>query len=239
MTGFDALLTLQGHDTHLDQLRHRLDTLPESAALHAWEGRREAHVSRLAEVRLEREALAREQKRFEDEAAIVEAKAAEVDAKLYSGSVTNPKELQALQDDVDALRRRQAELEEHALEFMVQAEPVDERLATLSAEAEALEEEGQRLTVALAEAEAELVAELGSVEAERAAAAEHVSGALLVEYDRLRPQLAGVAAARLRGNVCEGCHLALSAVALDQIRHAPADAVVHCEECGRILVRSS
>ena len=35
----------------------------------------------------------------------------------------------------------------------------------------------------------------------------------------------------------EGCHLALSAMELDRIRHAPPDVVCHCEECGRILVR--
>lgn len=239
MTGFDALLTLQGHDTHLDQLRYRLDHLPERAAMRDWEQAREAHAARVAAVQLEREALAREQKRFEDEAASVEAKADEADAKLYSGTITNPKELQAFQDDVAALRRRQAELEEQALECMVQAEPIDAQLAELAAEGERLEQEGQRITVALAEAEAELLAEVAEVDAARAEAVGHVPGDLLVEYDRLRAQLGGVAAARLRGNVCEGCHLSLSAMALDRIRHAPPEAVVHCEECGRILVRDA
>ena len=43
--------------------------------------------------------------------------------------------------------------------------------------------------------------------------------------------------ARLVGTNCGGCHLTLSAVELDRIRHQPGDAVVLCEECGRLLVR--
>jgi predicted nucleic acid-binding Zn-ribbon protein len=239
MTGLEQLLTLQAHDLRIDQLRHKLAHLPERAAVTSWEQRREAHASALAAAHLEREQLGREAKRYEDEAAIIEAKADDADAKLYSGSVTNPKELQALQDDVASLRRRQDELEELELGFMVQCEPVDATLAELAVAGDELEAEGQRLTVALAEAESELAAELATVEADRAECVHHVAGDLLTEYDRLRPVMGGVAAAKLRGSVCEGCHLSLSAVALDKIRHAAPEAVLHCDECGRILVRVS
>ena len=57
------------------------------------------------------------------------------------------------------------------------------------------------------------------------------------EYDALRSQLGGVAVARLAGATCQGCHLALSAVEVDRIRKLPVDEPVHCEECGRLLVR--
>ena len=43
--------------------------------------------------------------------------------------------------------------------------------------------------------------------------------------------------ARLVGTNCGGCHLTLSAVELDRIRHAPPDEMVFCGECGRLLVR--
>jgi uncharacterized protein len=52
----------------------------------------------------------------------------------------------------------------------------------------------------------------------------------------LRHDLGGIAVARLVGTNCGGCHLTLSAVELDRIRHEPGDAVVICEECGRLLV---
>jgi hypothetical protein len=39
------------------------------------------------------------------------------------------------------------------------------------------------------------------------------------------------------GSACQGCHLALPAVEVDRIRKLSVDEAVHCEECGRLLVR--
>jgi hypothetical protein len=36
---------------------------------------------------------------------------------------------------------------------------------------------------------------------------------------------------------CSGCHLTLPAMEVDRIRKAPADEVITCDQCGRILVR--
>ena len=51
------------------------------------------------------------------------------------------------------------------------------------------------------------------------------------------PGLGGVGAARLVGPSCTGCHLTLPAQELDRIRREPPDALVFCDQCGRILVR--
>ena len=47
----------------------------------------------------------------------------------------------------------------------------------------------------------------------------------------------GVAVARLHGARCEGCHLEIPSAELEEVRRAPADAIVSCPECLRILVR--
>jgi hypothetical protein len=60
---------------------------------------------------------------------------------------------------------------------------------------------------------------------------------LIDEYEMLRTRLGGIGAARLEGGRCLGCNLSLSAVEVDRIRHEPPDAIVHCEECGRLLIR--
>jgi predicted nucleic acid-binding Zn-ribbon protein len=46
-----------------------------------------------------------------------------------------------------------------------------------------------------------------------------------------------VGAARVVGSSCGGCHLTLPATELDRIRRAEPDALVTCDQCGRILVR--
>ena len=60
---------------------------------------------------------------------------------------------------------------------------------------------------------------------------------LLALYDKIRVS-SGVGAAMLRRGRCEGCHLSLNTVDLRAIRDAPADEVLRCEECRRILVRT-
>ena len=62
---------------------------------------------------------------------------------------------------------------------------------------------------------------------------------LLTLYDKLRAQLGGVGAGALRQGRCEGCRLAVGAAELARMRSAPSDEVLRCEECNRILVRTS
>ncbi len=125
------------------------------------------------------------------------------------------------------------------LELMERQEEPQEAQATLDAElarrGESLDTARQRLTVA----EAEVDVAIAAVTSERDALAEAVPAVLLDEYRRLRASLGGIGAARLEvGGRCGGCQLLLSAVERDRIKGSPADAVIHCEECGRLLVRT-
>ena len=237
MSHWESLLAVQAHDTRVDQLTHRLDTLPERARL-AELADELAEVDRqLAVVEQRRGDLSRSQQRLEDEIASLTERANQAEKQLYSGAVTSPRELQALQDDVASIRRRISHIEDDELEIMELAEPVDAQHATLSARRESFEADTRSTESALAEAAAGIEAERAGEEAEREAAAAEVPDELWPEYDRLRSQLGGIAIARLVGSTCQGCHLALPAVEIDRIRKLSPDEPVHCEECGRLLVR--
>jgi predicted nucleic acid-binding Zn-ribbon protein len=237
MSTFEALLRLQDHDIRIDQLRHKLATLPERAALEANVAARAALEQQSVPVQTRRDELAREQKRIEDVVAGVEAKAADVHRTLYGGGITSPKELQALQADHDSLKRRQNQLEDGVLEIMEATEPVDAELTSLDGRRRTLAAEGDAAEAALAAAVAATEADLARAEDERDGIVAAVPPEQLASYERLRPQFQGIAVARLVGTQCGGCHLSLSAMALESVRRLPPDAVAHCDECGRILVR--
>lgn len=232
----DALLAVQALDTTTDQLRHRRANLPERAELATVQSQLATLDARVETVQQERDELARNEKRLEDEIAMVRAKAEDTDKKLYSGSVNVPRELTALQEEIDALARRQRQLEDQELDLMEQAEPLDEALVTFASERSRLDEVAIGLLARIAEAETEIDAELDRVLGSRDAAVASVPADLLAEYETLRGALGGIGVARLSGNRCEGCHLSLSAVDVDRIRHEPPGTVVHCTECSRILV---
>ncbi|HEY8524022.1 MAG TPA: C4-type zinc ribbon domain-containing protein [Acidimicrobiales bacterium] len=237
MSRWEPLLVVQEHDTHVDQLIHRSETLPQRAQLAEHEKEVAELERRLAEVDERRGELTRSQQRFQDEVSSLTERASQAEKKLYSGTVSNPRELQALQDDIAAIRRRIAQVEDDELEVMELLEPVEATRAELLSERERLDGEGARLRAGLAEAEAEIEAELAEVRRQREEAAAAVDADLWPTYDRLRSSLGGVAIARLVGSTCQGCHLALPAAEVDRIRHLSPDEPVNCEECGRLLVR--
>jgi predicted nucleic acid-binding Zn-ribbon protein len=237
MSRWDALLSVQEHDTTTDQLVHRRAHLPARGDLDevmSAIGRLEAVVS---EVETRRHELARNQQRLEDEISSLTEKAAHHDKTLYSGTIGNPRELQALQDEIGALKRRVSQLEDQELELMEQIEPLDAELSKAALDSADLDQRGAALRAQIAEEEVAIEAELERVSAERATIAGTVEPELLAEYDTLRPQSGGIAIARLVGGSCGGCHLGLSAVEIDRIKKLPPEAPAHCEECGRLLAR--
>lgn len=236
MTSFDALLEIQARDTRLDQLRHQMEALPERQA-------RDAVLAALAELdaqvaasNSERAALAREQKRLDDEIESVGARRSHEEATLYGGTVTNARALQDLQEEIESLGRRISVLEDQDLEVMQKIEPIDARLTELGAaraDSQArLESAEQALTVAEAE-----LAVLEAAESEaREALVGSVDADLLAEYEKIRRSSGGVGIARMVGSQCGGCHLGLSAVEVSRIRKLGPGEITHCEECGRLLV---
>jgi predicted nucleic acid-binding Zn-ribbon protein len=235
VSALEQLLEVQALDTSTDQLRHRRAHLPERTELEAVQSALTALDAKANEVQTQRDELARNEKRLEDEITMVREKAVQTDKTLYSGTVNIPRELTALQEEIDALARRQRQLEDQELELMEQAEPLDTDLVTMAAQRAVLDDQAVGLLARIVQHEVEIDAELADVIAKRETAVSGIPGDLLDEYERLRGAL-GIGVAKLSGNRCEGCHLTLSAVDVDRIRHDPVDTVAHCTECSRILV---
>ena len=237
MAAFDDLLTLQNHDSAADRLRHRRATLPERAELEARRAAYDDLERRRAEVTERRDAELREERRLDDEVKNIEAKAKAEDSRMYSGTVSSPRELQAMQADIDQLRRQAREREDEELEVMERREALDAEVAELEAAQAALVSEMDTLLGAIGKQEAEIDAELAVEEDGRAALLPGIPDATLRLYEQVRAGNRGVGAAKLLGMNCQACHLALPATEVDRIRHLPPDALARCEHCGAILVR--
>jgi uncharacterized protein len=167
----------------------------------------------------------------------VEHKLHEDQVKLYGGTVSLIRELQALQAEVEALKRRQSTLEDDVLGAMTEREPLDDEVAAMEAQRAELDVKAGGVRAALAEAQTTIDADLATELEARAAAVEGIPAEVLTSYERLRTRLDGVGIARLVNGRCDGCHLSLSVTELTNANRLPPDALLHCEQCGRILVR--
>ena len=237
MSRLELLLALQERDLALDRLAHRRATLPERTALAQAEATAGGVRGRLAELTVPRDELAREQRKHEDEAQSLSEQAGAVERRMYSGEVSSPRELQAMQADVEQLRRHQRTVEERALETMEQLEPLQTEADELEQELARSDDAANGARAALGAAEAVVDEETAVEQRARDDAVAAVGDpGLVVDYERRRATAQGQGAARLVGNTCQSCHLSIPATEVDRIRKAPEGTVAYCDNCGAILV---
>lgn len=231
------LLDLQKLDTRLDQIDHRLANMPQAEEL--------AAAKKVADDAAEEMVLAqtavsdvdREIARSEGDVQQVRERMARNEKRLAAGE-GSAKDLQALQHELDTLARRQTALEDTELEIMERAESLRERAEAFTRAADDAEARVKGLKAEMGDAAKELQAERAQVQRRRDDMAPSINAALLGEYDGIRAR-SGVAAAALHGRRCLGCGLELNASDLARVKAAASDSVVHCDECGRILVRTA
>ncbi len=233
------LLGVQELDRQLDRLAHDRDTLPELASIAEIDeppGRRSMPRRPRSRRGVTSSPASRSATRTRWRC--VDERIATEDAKLYSGAVTALKELQALQDEIAGLTARRTVVEDQILEIMEAIEPVDAELAVIEHRRGELTAERRRRSRHAVEARrAEIDAEADAVRTRRGADAADLGDELVAEYERLRARPGQVGVARLVGTTCHGCHLDLAAVEVDRLKKLPANDLVHCDECGCILVR--
>jgi uncharacterized protein len=85
----------------------------------------------------------------------------------------------------------------------------------------------------------ELDEQRAGVADKRTAVVAELPEGLIALYQRLREHNGGIGAAPLVGKRCMGCRMELAPSDLNAIKAAAPDAVLRCEECGRILVRTA
>jgi predicted nucleic acid-binding Zn-ribbon protein len=153
--------------------------------------------------------------------------------------VSSPKDLENLQREITSLARRQGDLEDVVLEVMERRESAQARVAELTERVSAVQARIDDATARRDAAFGELDGESATVTKERQVVAASVPADLLKLYEKLREQQGGVGAARLYQRRCEGCQLELNITEVNEVRAAAPETVVRCENCRRILVRTS
>lgn len=232
------LLDLQAVDTALAQLAHRRRTLPEIAEIDAAAREVSAQEDDRVRAQVAVDDLDRDISRFEKDIEQVRVRKDRDEARIKSGS--GPvRELEALQHELATLNRRQSELEDAELELMEQRETaqstLDAALAKLTDARRRRDDAETRRDAALHEIAKEQEFKTGA----REPLAADLPADLLGLYDKIRADSGGLGAALFRSGRCGGCRIELYGADLARVKSAPADEVVRCEECRRIMVRTA
>ena len=235
--GAHPLLEIQQFDTETEQLQHRRTHLPQRQDLQAAQAERSELQQQIDTVGLQRIEVLTRQKRLEDEAAIIQARADKDDNRLYSGEITAIRDLQALQDEIAGLRSRQGLLEERAIEALVEAEDLTEQAESLDAQRAASDERTTVLEAELAAAEAAIDEQLAALAEARARAAAQAEAEAVAKYDRLRQTFGPSTAVPFDPSSGCGCPHQMPAVEVARIKRCAEGEVLECAECGRLVLR--
>ncbi len=152
--------------------------------------------------------------------------------ELMSGRIRNPTELLQMSDEVKHMKERFAEEEDAEMKLMEDADAADEALREATNQ---LEQARKQSAADEPEIRSELktwAAELAEVESERDAVWEQVPPPAQAAYSRMRVR---PAVAQVINNQCSACHVTVTSSGMQKLRGG--EELVHCENCGRILVR--
>jgi uncharacterized protein len=233
-TALERLLQLQREDSSLDRSRRRLEQLPEKARLDKLEQQLEELSSDAAVAARNRDDVARVQDRLEGEISALEQKLQREQQRMYSGQVSNPKELSSLQAEVEMLTRRRSGLEDELLESMVARDAAVSTLQALSSEHDELAASVSELGSEVARLSGEIESDVATHQEARDELRSGLADDLIALYEKIRSAKGGIGAAALERDTCQGCHTKLPAREIERLR--AESGLQRCDNCRRILV---
>jgi len=230
MSDAGQLSVLQEADTRIANLRSQIGDVEAALRGDVELDRSRGVAASATESRHTSEAAAQ---RAEAEMAALDARIRSLDRRLYDGSVRNPQDLLEMQHELETLRDRAREAEDHAIALLEDAESAAE---SERASLRTMEEHEQRRSDALDPLRRRLEVLTASLDAEikdRDGIAAGIDPRNLALYARVA-QRRQPAVVGMLGDACGGCHLPLSNEERRAVR--AGERIVQCSNCDRILV---
>ena len=231
----EALWELQQLDISLNQLQRRLTKLPEAAALADAERGVDEHRAAVTAAAKELSDAEATIEATEREAAALTAKRDRLGQQLKI--VTEARQADALNHEIEILNGHRDELDDRELEAMEQQSRAEQRLAELGAAQDAVVAIRDAAAAAFAAASGAGADEEAQLSDRYQAGRDALTAEELELYDQQRARHGGIGIAKLVGLRCDGCHLDLSQGEVDNFKRLPAGELVDCPQCGRVLVR--
>ena len=225
------LYRLQEIDTAWEKIRQRL------AQLQKFSGGSPALVKTRERARITEAELRKvrgEQQNAELEALSLAARIKDSEALLMGGQVRNPKELEALQSNIESMQRHKGALDDRSVEAMIKGDEIGARFAEQKSALDSQEAEWQTKQKAIDEELQKRKKEYVYLKNIREQTVKKIDGKMLEQYEYLRGRKNGIAVAKLEDDSCGACHMAVPVGLIGSVRRN--DELVACAACGRILV---
>ena len=230
MRSVAGIYILQQIDTKIDRCRKRINEITSTLDDNRAVADAAKNVDRATE---SMQTAAKEHGGIQGEIDIVTSKHENGEKRLYSGTVTNPKELKDLQDQGEALSRRIAELEDAKLEAMIMEEDCKEGLEDALGHHDVALHERKMLEQKLNAESKTNYDNVKKLQGEREVALNSIPEELVNNYEVARSKYRGIAVVLIDDGMCSGCGLGVSTGHIQAARSG--DSMVACDNCYRYL----
>jgi len=226
-----ALYELQGLDVTIGRIKAKLASLNGAQDLKG-----KLRQARSALEAAEKALTSQETELTDSELKLksIDEKRANFEKRLYSGAVTNPRELGAIEKEIAMLKSQQSQLDGLTLELY---DSVENARAEAQAARQAVADLENQTAAALEQESADkskLQEELAETISRREDLAPKVTDkALLSRYEIVRKKTAGTGIARVVNGKCEGCRISITPFTARMLYED--EEYVSCESCGRVL----
>jgi predicted nucleic acid-binding Zn-ribbon protein len=154
--------------------------------------------------------------------------------RLYSGQVTNTRELASIEQKLQLSKEKHEHLEERVLELMQQVEDGDKETRHHRTQAEQLAGRLRDLEDTMKAEADQRRQKVAQATAERAALAAKLDPTWLRRYEKAMKQRGPDVVARVENGLCGGCRVSLP-FGIRAAAAAATESAVYCEHCGRML----
>ena len=153
--------------------------------------------------------------------------------RLYSGMVSNPKELNALQQEIQHLRTQQGRQEDTFLEVMEVAEALQEETRRKAETIQQMEEAWTQESATILGRRDQLEVRKQELQARRTQMLTSIDAGFISRYEAMRRAKQGRAISKVEQNSCQWCRVILTPSELQRVRISSQ--LQTCTNCGRIL----
>ena len=230
MTTAKQLFSLQELDLVMDRIQKT--TRKAESELNVGKGV-ETLQAGLQEEKIRLAEIQSQQKSQQQDAEVQRERSTRLDEQLYGGSITNPRDLESLEQEASNARGALEKLDGELIELALQAEESQNNCDSMEKE---LADTTSAWETRRAELEDELQksnTEMSEVASQREEMVAILDPASVQQYENLRRTKGGLGVAKVERGLCQACRMSLPTQQRQKVRSAHL--TVLCSSCGRIL----
>ena len=228
------LAELQFIENALSARLSEIEELKNNPELTATKKKLEESISKNEEINSNFHELEIKSKKLEDSVGLNEEKIKSDEKKLFSGTITDAKELSNYQEEVDILKNSNSKLEDQILEIMEEQGQLEPGIEILEKGMKELDSEVKRINNEIEEKHEGLKHNIEGLKKRKEDVMARIPADYLKRYNETRTKKGGIAVSVIKDNFCGVCNMEIPAVEAEKF--IDSETLYKCPLCGRISI---